>query len=424
MHVLVADRYQLNKPLGRGAVGQVWQATDHVLNRPVAVKLLQADSAARAPETDAERFRREGRTAARLNHPNVVSVYDFGSHDGRLYLVMELVEGRTLAEELTRRTVLEPEEAAAIGAQVAAGLAAAHQQQVIHRDIKPGNIMITTDGIVKITDFGIARFSDAIASTLTTPGRIAGSAAYLAPERALGHTAQPPSDVYSLGCVLYEMLTGRLLFPGRTALAMVHQQVDATPVPPTELRPDIPRPLADHVLRMLAKDPAQRPTADQAAASLSDVHHQPEPAGTPPPQELKATQGALPSLPEPPATSDRGRFAHGRGLRPKALLGLAGAALLVTAAVVGTSLGSDDSPPAPPSAGTPPTSSERTPSTQPPTPEPAASPSFSAPLTQQEPKETAEQQKQAGEESKNAEDERTEKRKKGKKAGTGARRKN
>ncbi|WP_128382254.1 serine/threonine-protein kinase [Streptomyces cavernae] len=408
--MLVADRYQLNKPLGRGAIGEVWHATDHVLNRPVAVKLLLTGPEGQAADADAERFRREGRTAARLNHPNVVSVYDFGSHQGRLYLVMELVEGRTLAEELTRRTVLEPEEAVAIGAQVAAGLSAAHRQQVIHRDIKPGNIMLTADGTVKITDFGIARFADAIASTLTTPGKIAGSAAYLAPERAVGRTAQPPSDVYSLGCVLYEALTGRLVFPGTTALAMVRQQVDATPVPPTELRPEIPRPLADCVLTMLAKDPAQRPTADQAAAWFGEAGQRPESTDAPPENDSTTTLAALPSLAEPSATGDRGHWARGRRLPPKVLLGLAGAALLAGTVAVSTSLDSDDSAPAPPPAATTRTSSAPAPSTEPPTPRPAASPSSSEPRRASESEGPPDQHK-AEEATKDAGDERGKKQK-------------
>ncbi|MCX4420289.1 serine/threonine protein kinase [Streptomyces mirabilis] len=150
--MLLADRYQLDELLGRGAMGEVWRATDQVLGRSVAVKLLRADEA-----TDIERFRLEAQTAARLNHPNLVGVYDFGSHDGRLYLVMELVDGWSLAQERLMRGTLAPHEAAAIAAQVAAGLSAAHRQGVIHRDIKPANVMISTDRTVKITDTATVR---------------------------------------------------------------------------------------------------------------------------------------------------------------------------------------------------------------------------------------------------------------------------
>ncbi|MFF4503231.1 serine/threonine-protein kinase [Streptomyces sp. NPDC001401] len=263
VHVLLADRYQLEEMLGSGAMGEVWRATDQVLGRPVAVKLLKAEDT-----TDIERFRTEAQTTARLNHPHVVSVYDFGSDHGRLHLVMELLDGWTLAQERSLRGTVEPQEASAIAAQVAAGLSAAHRQGVIHRDIKPANIMLTTGRTVKITDFGIARFTDDTAATATATGKILGTADYLAPERALGRTAQPASDVYSLGCVLYELLTGRPPFRGATSLDVVRQHVAATPPPPDLLNPAIPRPLSDYVLRLLAKEPEQRPSTEETAARL------------------------------------------------------------------------------------------------------------------------------------------------------------
>lgn len=269
--MLLADRYRLDEPLGRGAMGEVWRATDQSLGRPVAVKLLRPEET-----TDTERFRLEAQIAARLNHPHVVSVYDFGSHHDQLYLVMELIDGWTLAQERSLRGALPPYEAAGIAAQMAAGLSAAHRQGVIHRDIKPANVMLAADRTVKITDFGIARFADAAASTLTATGKILGTADYLAPERALGRPAQPASDVYSLGCVLYELLTGRPPFRGATSLAVVQQHVDAAPVPPTRLRPEIPDRLADYLLRLLAKDPARRPTTEEAADWLAKpLHEQP-----------------------------------------------------------------------------------------------------------------------------------------------------
>jgi serine/threonine-protein kinase len=257
---LLADRYELQELLGRGAMGEVWRACDHLLGRPVAVKLLHAEEAA-----DAERFRLEAQIAARLNHPNVVGMYDFGAHHHQPHLVMELVDGWNLAQERSLRGALPPAEAAAITAQAAAGLAAAHQQAVVHRDVKPANVMLTTDRTVKITDFGIARFAEETASNLTATGKIIGTADYLAPERALGRPAQPASDVYSLGCVLYELLTGRPPFSGATSLAVVQQHVSATPAPPYRLRPGIPQPLSDYVLLMLAKDPAHRRTGSRLA---------------------------------------------------------------------------------------------------------------------------------------------------------------
>lgn len=168
---LLADRYQVQELLGRGAMGEVWRASDQVLGRLVAVKLLRAEEAA-----DAERFRLEAQTAARLNHPNVVGMYDFGSHHDQLYLVMELIDGWSLAQERSLRGVLAPAEAAAITAQAAAGLCAAHQQGVIHRDIKPANVMLTAERTVKIADFGIARFADNSASDSNSSGSPASGA--------------------------------------------------------------------------------------------------------------------------------------------------------------------------------------------------------------------------------------------------------
>ncbi|GAA4055600.1 protein kinase domain-containing protein [Streptomyces shaanxiensis] len=347
---LLADRYQLQELLGRGAMGEVWRASDQVLGRPVAVKLLRAEEAA-----DAERFRLEAQTAARLNHPNVVGMYDFGSHHDQLYLVMELVDGWSLAQERSLRGALPPAEAVAIAAQAAAGLAAAHQQGVIHRDIKPANLMLAADRTVKIADFGIARFADDAASTLTVTGKILGTADYLAPERALGRSAQPASDLYSLGCVLYELLTGRPPFTGATSLTVVKQHVSATPPPPIRLRPEIPQPLSDHVLHLLAKDPADRPTAEQAADWLAT------PQGTPGPAVADGT-AAMPAVLTPPAprprTHETRTAAHSRppGRRKpasKAALYGTGLAVFTAAAALGASLNSGDDTPASPSPPTP-----------------------------------------------------------------------
>ncbi|WP_437074362.1 serine/threonine-protein kinase [Streptomyces sp. enrichment culture] len=339
--MLVADRYQLSHPLGRGAIGEVWHATDHVLNRPVAVKLLKSGQSDQSATTDAERFRMEARTAGRLNHPNLVGVYDFGSQGGQLYLVMELVDGWSLAQERSMRGALPPREAADIAAQMAVGLAAAHRQGVIHRDIKPANVMLTADRTVKITDFGIARFADDSASTLTATGKIVGSAAYLAPERGLGRPAQPASDVYSLGCVLYELLTGRPPFPGSGAVAVVRQHIESVPVPPHRLRPEIPVPLSEYVIRLLAKDPAERPTAEQVAAWLTGADHRMEPTAPLPPAAATAVLPAPAPAPPPasrPAAARRGR----RRASPRALLSVAGLALFAAAAGVGATLSSGD----------------------------------------------------------------------------------
>jgi serine/threonine-protein kinase len=371
--VLLADRYQLDEPLGRGAMGEVWRATDQVLGRPVAVKLLRADEA-----TDIERFRLEAQTAARLNHPNVVGVYDFGSHHGRLYLVMELVDGWSLAQERSMRGTLAPHEAAAIAAQVAAGLSAAHRQGVIHRDIKPANVMISTDRTVKITDFGIARFADDAASTLTATGKIIGTADYLAPERALGHPAQPASDVYSLGCVLYELLTGRPPFQGATSIAVVQQHVNAAPLPPAQLRPEIPQPLSDYLLHLLAKDPSRRPGAEQAANWLHAPQQTP---GLAEPQSTALMPAPVALAPAPPPPADP-RAAHSpphghRRLTPKAALGIAAVVLFASAAAIGASLNSGSDGPSAPTSPT--TTVTSVPVSEPPA---TAAPSTTAPPTE------------------------------------------
>ncbi|MFF3485405.1 serine/threonine-protein kinase [Streptomyces sp. NPDC002701] len=243
-------------------MGEVWRATDEVLGRSVAVKLLLGDDADSAA---AARFRLEAQTAARLSHPNVVAVFDFGSWDNRFYLVMELVEGQSLAQELAAAGSLTPERVAQIAAQAAAGLAAAHRQGIVHRDIKPGNLMSDAEGTVKIGDFGIARFVDDPASALTTAGQIVGTSLYLAPERALGSPASAASDVYSLGCVLYQLLTGEPPFRAESATITLHQHIDMAPVPPRERGVRLPPAFENYLLDLLAKQPEDRPTAQQVA---------------------------------------------------------------------------------------------------------------------------------------------------------------
>ncbi|WAZ19878.1 protein kinase [Streptomyces cinnabarinus] len=377
--MLVADRYRLDESLGRGSMGEVWRATDQVLGRPVAVKLLHTDVPDRVGETEAERFRMEGRTAARLNHANVVAVYDFGARDGMLHLVMELVEGWSLAQERAGRGILHPWEAAGIAAQMAAGLAAAHREGVIHRDIKPANVMLTAERTAKITDFGLAKFAHEAAMALTGTGKVVGSAAYLAPERALSRPAQPASDVYSLGCVLYELLTGRPPFLGPTALSVVQQHVDAAPVPPAALRVEIPVPLSDYVLRLLAKDPALRPTAEEAAEWLANPA---EPTGVPAPLPLPDQAPATAVLPavqplgtqalpgtEGLPTTTRSHAARRRGVSPKVLLALGGALVFAASAAIGVALSSGDGDDAAPgTTPLPPAATSAQPSTDPPTP--------------------------------------------------------
>ncbi|WP_086558534.1 serine/threonine-protein kinase [Streptomyces africanus] len=261
--MLLAGRYRLDVEIGRGGMGEVWRAYDETLARAVAVKLLLPQD---TDATAASRFRLEAQTAGRLNHPNVVGVLDFGEYDNRLYLVMELVEGDSLARVLSVSGALPAEEVARLAAQAAAGLAAAHEQGIVHRDVKPANLLLDASGTLKIGDFGIARFLDDPGAALTATGQIVGTGLYLAPERALGRPAGPASDMYSLGCVLYQLLSGRPPFQADTAVALLHQHLDNAPVPPRELGvAGLPPAFESYLLALLAKQPEDRPTAQQSA---------------------------------------------------------------------------------------------------------------------------------------------------------------
>ncbi|WSS30872.1 serine/threonine protein kinase [Streptomyces sp. NBC_01185] len=260
--MLVAGRYRLISPIGRGGMGEVWRGTDEVLGRAVAVKLLLGDQ---ADASSTARFRLEAQTAARLSHPHLVAVFDFGSWEDRFYLVMELVEGRSLGDLLEAEETVRPEQVARIAGEAAAGLAAAHRQGIVHRDIKPGNLMLDADGSVKIGDFGIAQFVDDPSTALTTAGHIVGTSLYLAPERALGRTADSASDMYSLGCVIYQLLVGQPPFRSDTATATLYQHVDTPPVPVRQRGVDVSPAFDSYLLGLLAKKPEDRPTAQQVS---------------------------------------------------------------------------------------------------------------------------------------------------------------
>jgi serine/threonine-protein kinase len=249
------SRYRLERPLGHGGMASVYLGRDTELDRPVAVKLLAENAAADAGLR--ERFVREARLAARLQHPNVVSVYDAGADDGRPYIVMECVEGETLSELLARRGRLPPEEARGLALQAARGLAHAHAAGLVHRDIKPQNLLLRGDGTLKVADFGIARAAEGTA--LTQAGTVLGTAAYLAPEQALGEEVGPAADIYSLGAVLYELLTGRPPYEFDSLADLADKQRRHPIEPVRELAPEVPRDLEAVVMRCLARNPAYRP---------------------------------------------------------------------------------------------------------------------------------------------------------------------
>ncbi|MFD8675681.1 serine/threonine-protein kinase [Streptomyces seoulensis] len=276
--MLIAGRYRLRDVIGRGAMGEVWRAVDEILGRTVAVKLMLTQH---ADPTAVSRFRLEAQTAGRLNHPYVVGVRDFGEYDDRLFLVMDLVEGDSLAGALNAQGTFPAERVARVAAEAADGLAAAHRQGIVHRDIKPANLLLDADGTLKIGDFGIARFLDDPGNALTATGQIVGTSLYLAPERALGRPAGAASDVYSLGCVLYQLLTGRPPFQGDSALAVLHQHLDAVPVPPRQLCADLSPAFENYLLGLLAKEPQDRPTAEEAAAWFAHGHWRGAPAPLP-----------------------------------------------------------------------------------------------------------------------------------------------
>jgi eukaryotic-like serine/threonine-protein kinase len=253
--VTLGGRYRVERELGRGGMAKVFLGTDTVLGRTVAIKLLAPQFA----EDDGfvQRFRREAQAAARIGHPHIVSVFDTGSDDGVHFIVMEYVEGRTLADYLTGGGRIMPDRAIDIAIDVARALEAAHAQGVIHRDIKPGNIMLDGQGDVKVTDFGIARVT-ATAETVAQTAAVLGTASYLSPEQAQGQPVDVRSDIYSLGCVLFEMVTGRPPFPGDSPVTVASKHVLEQPTPPSQINHDVSPDLDAVILRALAKNPANR----------------------------------------------------------------------------------------------------------------------------------------------------------------------
>ncbi len=295
----LAGRYRLDEVVGRGGMSTVYRGTDLSLDRVVAVKVALDPLVEQSPIYLA-RFTREAQSTAALSHPGVVTVYDAGADGPTRFIVMELVPGRSLADILRDEGPLEPARAARIAAQVADALSAAHAAGIVHRDIKPGNVMVTPDGQVKVLDFGIARALDS--QSLTQTATVLGTSAYMAPEQALGQPADARSDIYSLGCVLYEMLTGEPPFTADVSAAVLHQHVRVAPKPARERNPAIPPALDELVMQMLAKSPDDRPqTAADVRDRLDQALAQPEnEAGAPTTVALAPLPAPVPEAPTAP----------------------------------------------------------------------------------------------------------------------------
>jgi serine/threonine protein kinase len=261
----LGGRYRLMRRIGAGGMGTVWEAEDRVLRRRVAVKILAESLCGNAGI--AARFEREAQAAGRLTHPNIAQVFDYGEDDGCPYIVLELVPGSTLRQILDARGRLPGDEVAAVGTQIADALAAAHSEGIVHRDVKPGNVMVAPDGRVKVMDFGIA---DAVwFEPITDTGAFLATAKYVSPEQATGGAATTASDVYSTGVVLYELLAGRPPFDGESPFAVAHAHAYDVPPPLARLSPDAPEALVAEVEAAMQKDPRLRPSASDLSAALA-----------------------------------------------------------------------------------------------------------------------------------------------------------
>ncbi|QNV37708.1 protein kinase domain-containing protein [Rothia terrae] len=276
----LGGRYDLTERIAIGGMGEVWKARDKVLGRIVAVKILKEEYT--GDPGFLERFRAEARHTALLNHPGVANVFDYGEEEGSAYLVMELVPGDPLSNIIEKEKRLDSDRILNVIAQTARALAAAHAQGLVHRDVKPGNLIITPDERVKVTDFGIARLTDQV--PLTATGQVMGTAQYLAPEQATGQPATPSSDMYSLGIIGYECLAGKRPFTGESQIAIALAQVND---PPPPLPKDVPAPAAALIMCLLSKDPKQRPESATTLASAVDAIRR---------RDIPAAIKAVPSL--------------------------------------------------------------------------------------------------------------------------------
>ena len=267
MNKILGARYQLGAMIGTGGMADVYIAQDQRLSREVAVKILRSDLA--KDPTFVSRFRKEAKAAAGLNHPGIVAVYDSGE-DPAPYIVMELVSGHTLRELIHGGERLQLSRALEIGAGILEALDYSHQRGIVHRDIKPANVMITDKGDVKVMDFGIARAMDDLGATLTSTWNVVGTAQYLSPEQALGEVADAPTDIYSTGCLLYELLTGRPPFSGETPVSIAYQHVSGALIPARQVQPDLPESVEVVLAVALAKKPEDRYAS--ANAMLQDIN--------------------------------------------------------------------------------------------------------------------------------------------------------
>lgn len=376
---LLSGRYRLVRPIARGGMADVWQGHDEILSRDVAVKVLQDRYA-----TDAaflERFRREAVAAARLAHPGVVATFDAGADGATTYIVMELVRGTTLRQYLAERGPLSPALALGITAQIADALAVAHRAGIIHRDIKPANVLLCDDGgklpRAKVTDFGIAKAAEGLGSDLTRTGTVLGTPRYLSPEQVEGAQPDARTDLYALGVVTFEMLTGRSPFEGDSEMALAMARVSRSAPRVRELRPEVPRAVDDLVAELLATSPERRvPTAAdlrldleallvslRASGSGRPAHrpaHRPAPRRhRPVPRRPAGDDDTSPSRPPrwrvPRARSGAGGRPAGKARRsPSRAPGVVVGALALAAVAIGALLLEGGHRPSPPGTATPP----------------------------------------------------------------------